>query len=100
MGLFWEYPIGDFPFPDMVLERLSKLHEKRKQESSGLEKCTPSDIHRRQIFLIGCLHDQLIHLTIHRQWNGLLGHKTPQFVPDILQNTGGGIRDSCMGAAL
>lgn len=36
------------------------------------EKRTPSDVHGGQIFLISCLHDQLIYLTIDGKWNGLL----------------------------
>jgi hypothetical protein len=66
----------------------------------GSEKGTPSDVHRCKILLIGRLHDQLVHLTIHRKWNGLLGHKPPKFIPHIFQNTGGGVGDICMSAAL
>lgn len=48
----------------------------------------PSNIHGRQVLLIGCLHDQFIHLSVHGQGNGLLRHETPELVANILQDTG------------
>lgn len=53
----------------------------------------PSNVHGRQILLIGCLHDQFIHLSINGQGDGLFRHETPELVANILQDTSRSVRN-------
>lgn len=64
------------------------------------EKCTPSDVHGRQVLLISGLHDQLIDLAIHRQCNGLFRHEPPKLVAHVFQDTSRRIRNIGMSASL
>lgn len=66
----------------------------------SLEKRTPSDIHRCEVLLVSCLHDQLIHLPIDREGNGLFRHEAPKFVANVVQDAGRRIGYVGMSATL
>lgn len=72
----------------------------RMPQSLRLEECTPPNVHLCQIRLIGRLDDQLVHLSIDRKSNGLLRHKAPKLVANILQNSGRRVGHGYLGAAL
>jgi hypothetical protein len=74
--------------------------ENERTGVSSLEKRTPSDIHGRQVLLVGRLHDQLIHLAVNRKWNRLLGHEAPKFIADVFQNAGGSVGHIYVSTAL